>query len=478
MTESVLEQELNKNFAIASVTSDNQFARTLAKFCNVQSYIDDYVFNPTVFSGGEFCPKTVPAAVEGKRVYLVANPNPKGADPQDPGGPQDLFGRILIASDSLKRNGAKEVWLVYPDMHYSRQDRGPHDIKEYEKAKREGKPHKMSGQPFTAMVQAKHFLTAGIDKIITIHPHSDKLYKIYGAAKMGIDEYDTEWNDEAKIQEMIAKGKNIVIGLNPAPIVAHYLSRESTMAKKVLPNGRVINDILPDGSNLVFLAPDAGALPFTLSVMYHTFMPNVGVVKCNKMRKAPNDPTQLEIDIPVWPEGLTLEGKYLILVDDGSETGGTLDTAALAARKLKHVLDEKIGNPKGVIAYITHPWLNGPYNRLVQQKLAGIKGMQEIVVGNTWTYIDDNRVARFKEISTVLRFARYIAEAIYCFEQGADIHEYFTFNNRQELDDTVPKLYAIKRSEMWHLDEKGKTKPIKVNGTLKELIEKQSSGNK
>lgn len=476
MAESKLEQEVNKNsFAIASVTADNQFARNLAKECNVQSYIDDLIFNPFVFSGGEFCPKAVPKAIDGKRVYLIANPNPKGSDPQDSGGPQDLFGRILIAADTLKRNGAKEIWLIYTDMHYSRQDRGPHDIKEAEKAKKECKPHKLAGQPFTAMVQAKHFITAGIDKIVTIHPHSEKLYKIYGGALMGIDEYHEAWNDAAKTEEMIAKGKNMVIGLTPAPIVAHYLIHESTMAKKVLPSGKVINDIQPDGSNLVFLDPDAGALPFTQSVMYYTFLPKAWLVRCNKLRKAPNDPSQLEIDILDWPEGLTLEDKYLILVDDGSETGGTLDTAALAARKLKHILNEKIGNPKGVLAYITHPWLNGPYNRLVQQKLAGIKGMQEIIVGNTWTYIEDSRVARFKEISTVIRFMKYVAQAILGFEQGADIEEYFSFNNRQELDEKVPKLYAIKRSEsMWHLEEKGKTRPIKINGLIKEAIEKQN----
>ena len=148
-----------------------------------QSKIDEDVLNPRTFTGGEYCPVSVPEAIEGKRVYLVASPNP------DKGTPQDLFGRILIAADALKRNGAKEVWLLPTDLHYSRQDRGPHDVEEAEKAREaekkriesgeEGEPieHKMKGQSLTAMVQARHFKTARIDKVIPVHHHSERLYE-------------------------------------------------------------------------------------------------------------------------------------------------------------------------------------------------------------------------------------------------------------------------------------------------------------
>lgn len=433
-----------KDFIIASVTADDQFARKLAKFCGVNSHIDE-AFNPVVFSGGEFCP-VASNEVKGKRVYLVATPNPKGADPQDPGGAQDLFARILISVDALKRNGAREVWLIYTDMHYSRQDRGPQDVVD---------AGKMKGQPFNAMVQAKHFKLAGVDKIITIHPHSKKLYKVYGGAWLGLDEYDRKWSDPEVTKKLIEKGKQVLIGLNPAPIVAHYLLHKSTIAK----------NIAKDGSNLVFLVPDAGARSFADDVKKHTFLPKAWLIQCNKIRKAPNDPSQVEVDIAEWPEGLCLDKTYLLLVDDGSETGGTLVNAALAMSTFKQIRGhENIGTPVALIAYITHPWLNGPYNRITQQKLAGIKGMQEIIVGNTWTYIDDSRVARFKEISTVVRFAQYFAQAIHCFEQGMSIDEYFSFKNRKELDKHVPELYAIKRSEMWGLEKKSWARPIKRNG--------------
>ncbi|MBW2963377.1 ribose-phosphate pyrophosphokinase-like domain-containing protein, partial [Candidatus Woesearchaeota archaeon] len=387
-----LEILVQNGFAIASATSDNQFARTLAGLCGVQSKIDDLVFNPRKFTGGEYCPVAVPEAIEGKRVYLVASPNPSK------GTPQDLFGRILIATDTLKRNGAEEVWLLAPDMHYSRQDRGPHDVKEREKAKKKSAEHKMKGQPLTAIVQAKHFKTAGISRVVPVHMHSTKLYKIYGGAWLGIDEYHPEWNDPQWEEKLIAKGKEILISLNPAPLAAHYIRNRSSIA----------DEIKPDGSNLVWLCPDAGSVEFTEQVRHYTFWSKSWVIKCDKIRTEPNDESKVRIEIPEWPLGLSLEDKYVVICDDGSETGGTLGKATTGLRRVQYIRKEEgIGEPKAVLVYITHPWLNGPYNEMTQKKLAGIKGIKEIIVGNTWTNIDDGRVARFKEISTVLRFAQF-----------------------------------------------------------------------
>lgn len=435
-----LELIVSKNgFAIASATSDNQFARTLAGFCGVQSRIDDLVFNPRKFTGGEYCPVAVPESIEGKRVYLVASPNP------DKGTPQDLAYRILIAADALKRNGAKEVWLIAPDLHYSRQDRGPHDREEEEKAKKEGKEHKMKGQAFTAMVQAKHFKAAGISRIVPIHTHSERLFKIYGGVWLGIDEYDERWNDREEEEKMIEKGKEVLMPLDPAPLVAHYLLNESLMAK----------DLKPDGSNLVWLYPDKGSIPFIQAVKHYTFLSNSWDIFCDKIRTEPNDESKVDIDIPHWPEGLTLTDKFVQVCDDGSETGGTIVKTAAGLRRIKYLRkEENIGEPKALSVYLTHAWLNGPFNEMTQKKLAGIKGMQEIVVGNTWTNIDDGRVAKFKEISTVLRFAQFYAHAIHCFENEIPLNEYFSFKNREELDRKVGKLYAIKRSSMWGIEGK------------------------
>jgi len=449
-----LEVIVSKNgFAIASVTSDNQFARTLASFCGVRSKIDDEVFNPRKFTGGEYCPVARPEAVEGKRIYLVASPNP------DKGTPQDLFSRILIATDALKRNGAREVWLLAPDLHYSRQDRGPHDAEEAEKAGRESTEHKMKGQALTAMVQAKHFRVAGVDKVVPLHPHSKKLFKIYGGAWLGIDEYNKEWNDPEWQEKLIAKGKEILIPLNPAPLVAHYIINESSMAE----------ELKPDGSNLVWLCPDAGSVPFIEEVRRYTFLPNSWIIKCDKIRTEPNDENQVRIDIPYWPPGLTLTDKFVQLCDDGSETGGTIDKSAAGLRRLRYIRSEEdIGEPKALSVYLTHPWLNGPYNEMTQKKLAGIKGMQEIMVGNTWTNIDDGRVARFKEISTVIRFAKFYAHAIHCFENEIPLEEYFSFRDREELDIKVKDLYAFKRSSMWGIEgentfqQKRKTKSFQI----------------
>jgi len=447
-----LEILVQNGFAIASATSDNQFARTLAGLCGVQSKIDDLVFNPRKFTGGEYCPVAVPEAIEGKRVYLVASPNP------DKGTPQDLFSRILIATDALKRNGAKEVWLLATDLHYSRQDRGPHDIGEEEKAKDGSTDHKMKGQPLTAMVQAKHFKTAGIDRVVPIHIHSKKLFKIYGGAWLGIDEYNKEWNNPEWEKRLVAQGREILIPLNPAPIAAHYLLNKSSIA----------NEIKPDGSNLVFFRPDLGSMEFIQDVRRYTFLENSWLVECDKIRTEPNDESKIRIDIPHWPEGLTLNDKYVVFLDDGSETGGTLVKAASGLRRIQYIRKEEgIGEPEAVLVYITHPWLNGPYNEMTQKKLAAIKGMQEIMVGNTWTNIDDGRVARFKEISTVIRFAQLYAHAIHCFENGVPLSEYFSFGNREELDRKVGSLYAIKRSSMWAIDGANTYRRSRPTKTLK-----------
>ncbi|MBW2973973.1 hypothetical protein KY346_06315 [Candidatus Woesearchaeota archaeon] len=456
-----LKQSLDEQIAVASVTADNQFAQKIAEFCGVATNIDDG-FNPRVYGGGEFCPKSEPKIIAGKRVYLVATPSPKGPYAEDSGGPQDLCKRIEIAADSLYRGGkAREVCLVYPDMHYSRQDRGPDDQEEAEKAEKLGKSHVMEGEAFTAMLQAKDLLGKGIIRVITKHLHSDRIFKIWGGAAMGIDEYDIkDWNDTAKAKEMEKKGREIITELDPAPALAHYWKNKSYLSDK----------IKPDGSNFVLWDPDQGTIPFGDRVQHYLALlgwTNISRVSCDKFREVPNDPTQLKAKIKVWPEGLQLADKYVGFADDGSDSGGTLEVNAEVMRKIKHIKkDENIGSPLGVVIHITHPWLNGMYNRDAQLRIAGIPKLKEITVGNTWPYIEDRRIPKFKKLSTVLRFAKHFSQTILCLEQGMDPNEYFSFETREDIERNIPQLYDIKRSEMWRIQKKSrKTRPIRVNGS-------------
>lgn len=421
MSEGYLEDKV-----FCSVTEYNEFGHKVAEFSRQNEDID-HVMDPKLFSSGEFCPKfKVP--LSGKTVYISATPDLEI-------GPQAMTMRVCLAADAAKQNGAKEVVLIAPDLNYSRQDRSPRDDK------------KLKGQPFSAELQAKFFYSSGIDKILTVHLHSKKIYNIYGNI-YGAQEIKAfnQNNDQSKEQIEAKKediGTSVVYNLNPNPIFAHYFKFNSSLTKEYGPDY--------DGKDIVFISPDLGARYHIFDLRRLCFFPESSYCNCKKIRGSANNPDDMTIELDEFsPNFDGLENKIIIIGDDMVDTGGTIKNTCLA---LMNNENNGYGKPKGIILEFTHPVLAGKSYRLIQQRVGSIRP-REIVTTNTHPYIEDRRNPGWKKYSSVLRLAYLISDAIRdCVEPGISPKEFYKYDSVEELMQ-VENLYDIKRSTLHFLERK------------------------
>jgi len=77
---------------------------------------------------------------------------------------------FLIAARTFCENGAKHVTGVLPYLAYARQD----------------KPTKFMREPTTAGLMADLSISAGMDRMISWHPHSDQLHGFYSATPVNL----------------------------------------------------------------------------------------------------------------------------------------------------------------------------------------------------------------------------------------------------------------------------------------------------
>lgn len=77
---------------------------------------------------------------------------------------------FLIAARTFRENGARHVTGVLPYLAYARQD----------------KPTKFMREPTTAKLMADLSISAGMDRMISWHPHSDQLHGFYSATPVNL----------------------------------------------------------------------------------------------------------------------------------------------------------------------------------------------------------------------------------------------------------------------------------------------------
>jgi ribose-phosphate pyrophosphokinase len=77
---------------------------------------------------------------------------------------------FLIAARAFREHGARHVTGVLPYLAYARQD----------------KPARFTREPTTAKLMADLSLTAGIDRLVTWHPHSGQIHGFYGRVPVDI----------------------------------------------------------------------------------------------------------------------------------------------------------------------------------------------------------------------------------------------------------------------------------------------------
>ncbi len=353
------------------------FCQKVAKEAGQDFDIQSFMI-PDTFSGMEYMP-TIPflreaqkagktfdptRVLEGKKVFLIKTSGPY----QDP---EKMVARVGFTASAFKQYGAERVTVIATDLDNGRAERGP------------AEDRKVSGYMNKVMPMAQMWKSCGVDKVISLHPHSPEIEKIF---------------------EKVFGCPNAFVGINPVYMYADYLAKHSGLRSSgALENG---------GENLIFLSFDRGIRTFMDNLADVMDMPNARRVRFNKARGVPNRPDMVEIDLcEDYPEGV-LEGKCVVSWDDILDTGSGLG-------KIYRWIEEnysghKLGKPAGYYFGFTHPVLSGQAFPQVQMRICNeMPKMREIIFTNSRPYIDDHLdFYGLKAVATILRVAKLFAHVI------------------------------------------------------------------
>jgi len=216
--------------------------------------------------------------VKGKIVYIYQTANEN---------PDEIIMETLLMANAAKENGAKKIVLISPLLLYSRQD------KKTTKDKRE---------PISAKLLARLYETAGIDKIITCHLHSDLILKFYKIPILNL-----------KVYHLFAKELKKII-------------------KKQKRDWQVVS-------------PDEGARKD--GQKFAQILGGLETAFFKKERESPDKKINMVSSLNFYGN---IKGKNVILFDDMVDTGGTIIKA-----KEKLIL---MGAKKIILAAV-HPVLSG-----------------------------------------------------------------------------------------------------------------------
>lgn len=381
---------------IVSIWKTDRFASRIARIID-QKKIVPAVMQARNYRNEEFNPTFQPMdpddlskgfAAKNNHIYILGCFNPQYT-------PQELAMRMILAAKAAKDNGALTVTAVLPDMPYARADRSSTDD-----------PRMMGGKSFSLEALAQGFAW-NVDKVLTIHPHSEKVYPIFSKAY-------------TKLQGREIDGGDIIYAVNPAPAIAHYFISSGMINKE------------DGGANAVFLAMDEGAVEFTNSVVEHTGLKKIQRVFCSKRREKANDPNfvsvTIEEDIDIF------KGKDIFEPDDGIDTGGTVIRT-----------NEQIPGAKSRNVYATHAWYSGNYPDDDAQDYLLSSNIDCIVLSNTHpdrkdTLNDNLLLSRI----IFLDFTKFIADAmINCLAQGKKLENHYVFKDTDDLLQRAGRLYDV-----------------------------------
>ena len=290
--------------------SDNPFAIDMAQHLGIREDISDVVSLKT-YANSEFCPRYIsdPDDLQNigtrltGRTVIICSTSAQGRERNN------LAMRNFILARAAKENGAQRVILIEPDLFYSAQDRGAFRYGELEKERPAADMKKFDGQAFSALLYAQLLKQAGVDTVITVHNHSVKVQNLFR------DIFGGDFHN-----------------LIPTDIYSHYI-RNSNFVQ----TGK-------DGENLVLVAPDKGATPFTNQVWEALGLPNCKRVVMDKVRSGERE-VKMTLS-PLSEVGMDyLKGRDVIVLDDMVRTGSTIVQCG------EHL---KTGFPNRVCFGVTH----------------------------------------------------------------------------------------------------------------------------
>lgn len=175
---------------------------------------------------------------------------------------------FLIAARAFREHGANRITAVLPYLTYARQD----------------KPTKFQREPTTAKLVADLVNTAGVDRVIAWHPHSNQIHGFYADTPVNMLDPLTAFNEEfADFRD-----QEDVIAVAPdagaAKLILHF-SREmginSAIASKQRPRPEeaTITDIIGDfrRKRTAIVLDDMIASARTISELVETLVRDKGI---------------------------------------------------------------------------------------------------------------------------------------------------------------------------------------------------------
>lgn len=342
--------------------SEDPFAIDLAYAMGQTVDIADLI-SLKVFANGEFCPRFISDerqlhdighTLEGRTVVIVSTSTPTLTR-------QELAMRTLLIARAARENGAAHVALVEPDLYFSAQDRGPRPDLGLPGADRDlADLKKFDGQPFSSKLYADLLRTAGVDRVITVHNHSDAVQQLYA------EHFEGHFHN-----------------LLPTELFADYL-RESDIV-----------GFGPRGEGLALCAPDEGAREFVLRLRDELRLPAAKSVLLHKVRSG-----EREVKVCLHHDSETglddLRDHDIVLVDDMVRTGSTVVEACEVLRA---------GSPRRVVFGVSHFYASEEG----RQKMAS-SALDEILTLNTLpTVLNRDVQGRLRRKMVVLKIERWLA---------------------------------------------------------------------
>lgn len=351
------------DFVVIGNMSDDPFAIDMGHFCGQLGDASDLISLKS-FANSEFCPRFISDETDFSNIgrslagctVIICSTSIHVYYTR-----QGLAMRTFILAQAAKDNGADCVILVEPDLFYSAQDRGPRlEAGDSEASRSLDDLKKFDGQPLTSQLYANLLKASGVDAVVTIHNHSEKVQRYFTQV------FDQEFYN-----------------LIPSDVYADYI-RSSDM----LVTGS-------DGDNLVLCAPDKGAVSFVQQVWE-----NLGLRQTQRLVMEKERWGERQVSMTVAADSdlafEDLEGKDVIVLDDMVRTGATIVECCNILRR---------GKPRRVCFGVSHF-----YSSDEGRENLSAPSIDEILALNTIpSILNRDSQGRLRKKMVVLKVEKWIA---------------------------------------------------------------------
>ncbi len=338
-----------------------------------------------------------PMPVSGKSAYVFGLLSP-GDDPEG------LLGYVQKAASAAKDAGAAHVTAVLPYLPNLRQDFGGGDAPP-------GKEWTFAGQANSSKVDAGNFARNGVDRVVTMDAHSERVLEYYAEA------YGTD------------DPQSVFVNIPIEGFLADYLVRDSLAATfHGFARGA--------GECVVLIAPDRGSWGRVERLAGELGLADASILYFNKFRGAPNDAKKVTVEFDHTSRNFTtLDGKIAVIFDDIIESGGTQERIYRGLESGVSSDGVAFGVPGKYVIGCTHPTMQGTASLLTQERLNERLGgkVVEYVFVSTQPHIDYVQNYRIKDRTTVLRPAYLFGDAVLSLEVSGVVRPELVVGNNLDV---------------------------------------------